>query len=52
MNYFTELILKFFVKVKYANIINIMADKMIIPEITNSKLNNNNFLKAFKKLTL
>ena len=50
MNIFTELILNFFVYVKYANIINIMAKDMIIPEITNSKLNKNSILKSFKKL--
>ena len=50
MNIFTELILNFFVYVKYANIINIMAENMIIPEITNSKLNKSAILINFKKL--
>ena len=50
LNYFTEIILKFIISVKFANIINIMADKMIIPEIINSKLNKSSFLKGFKQL--
>ena len=50
MNFFTELILNFFVYVRYANIINIMAKDMIIPEITNSSLNKNSILINFKKL--
>ena len=50
LNLITEIIAKNFVKVKYANIINILNNKMIIPEITNSKLNNNIFLYEFNKL--
>ena len=50
MNYFTELVLMMFVKVKYACIINIMAKDMIIPEITNSKLNETSILNGFKEL--
>ena len=38
MNIFTEIILRIFAYIKYANIINIMANKMIIPEIVNSNL--------------
>ena len=49
-NIFTELIAKNLVNVKYANIINIFKNKMIIPEITNSKLNKKLFLKEFDKL--
>ena len=51
-NILTELIAINFVKVKYANIINIIKNKMIIPEITNSKLNNNTFLQGFEKLII
>ena len=43
LNFFTEMILKFFINVKYANIINIMEKKMIIPELLNSKLTNRIF---------
>jgi len=50
LNLITELIAKKFVKVKYANIINIIEDKYIIPEITNSQLNKKTFIKAFKSL--
>ena len=39
-----------FVKVKFANILNIVEDKLIIPEITNSSLNNAKFMNAFKNL--
>ena len=52
MNLFTELILHFFVYIKYANIINIMANDMIIPEITNSSLSKNTILEGFKKLLM
>ena len=50
LNIFTELIGKIFVKVKFANILNIVEDKLIIPEITNSSLNNEKFMNAFKSL--
>ena len=49
-NLITELIAKNFVKVRYANILNIFTNKMIIPEITNSKLNFKIFLHEFDKL--
>ena len=50
LNFFTELIAKNFIKVKYANILNILENKLIIPEITNSNLNKITFEKGFKKL--
>ena len=50
LNFFTQLILKFFIKVKFANLINIFENKLIIPEIVNSKLNNKSFLKGFESL--
>ena len=50
LNLFTEIILKFFVNVKYVNIINIIQKKMIIPELLNSKLNKKMFLKKFDEL--
>ena len=50
LNFFTELIAKNFIKVKYANILNILENELIIPEITNSNLNKISFEKGFKKL--
>ena len=50
INFFSEIILKIFVKVHYANIINIIANKMIIPELTNSNLTKSRFIKYFVKL--
>ncbi len=52
LNFLTELSLKPFVKVKYANLINIISNKMIIPEIINSNLNERNLLKSFLNLLL
>ena len=51
LNFFTELLLRPFIKVKYANLINIISNKMIIPEITNSNLNKKNLLNAFLNLS-
>ena len=39
-----------FVKVKYANLINIVSDKMIIDELVNFKLNKKDLLIKFKNL--
>jgi len=50
LNFITELLAKNFVYVEYATIINIIKNKMVIPEITNSKLNKKIFLKEFTKL--
>ena len=50
LNIITELIVNLFIKIKYANIINIIENKMIIPEITNSKLNKKIFIEEFIKL--
>jgi len=50
LNFFTEFLLRPFIKVKYANLINIISNKMIIPEITNSNLNKKNLLNAFLTL--
>ena len=52
LNFFTELLLKPFIKVKYANLINIISNKMIIPEIINSNLNKKNLLNSFIKLLM
>ena len=50
LNFLTEIILKKFVKVRYANIINIIANKMIVPELTNSSLTKKKFIKYFVNL--
>ena len=50
LNIFTEIIAKLFIKVKFANILNIIDSQMIIPEITNFKLKKNIFLKLFDEL--
>ena len=50
INFLTEIILKKFVKVRYANIINIVANKMIVPELTNSSLTKKKFIKYFVNL--
>ncbi len=50
LNYFTEILLKPFVKVKYANLINIISNQMIIPEVVNSKLNKKKLLDSFLNL--
>ncbi len=50
LNYFTELIARFFIRIKFANILNILENKMIITEITNSDLKKNVFIKKFNNL--
>ena len=50
LNYFTEILFRPFVRVKYANIINIISDQMIIPEIVNSNLNKRKLLDIFLNL--
>ncbi len=50
LNFFTELILKKIVRVKYACLLNIISKRMIIPEIVNSNLNPDSLIKAFNKL--
>ena len=52
LNLLTELIGSFFIKIKYACIINIFENKMIIPELTNSKLNKKDFIIKFKSLLI
>ncbi len=48
LNFITELILTFFVKTKFANIVNIISKKELIPELVNSKLNEKSFLNFIK----
>ena len=50
LNYLTEILLKPFVRVKYANLINIIANQMIIPEVINSNLNEKKLLVSFLEL--
>ncbi len=50
LNFLTEFIASFFVKVRFASIINIFEKKMIIPELVNSKLNKNDFISNFNTL--
>ncbi len=50
LNYSTELILKLLVKIKNVCLLNIVSNKMIIPEIINSKLTKKKLLVSFKKL--
>ncbi len=50
LNYFTEFLFKPFIRVKYANIINIISNQMIIPEVTNSNLNERRLLDCFLNL--
>ena len=50
LNYLTELILRLFVKVRKASIINIVSEKIIIPEVINSKLTKKNLINSFKIL--
>ncbi len=45
MNFINFLIVKMLVKIKYANIINIAANREIIPELLQSKCNPNNIFK-------
>ena len=45
MNFINFLIVKMLVKIKYANILNIAADQMIIPELLQSKCNSKEIFK-------
>tara|TARA_B110000967_G_scaffold181769_1_gene199200 strand:- start:318 stop:1448 length:1131 start_codon:yes stop_codon:yes gene_type:complete len=45
MNFINFLIIKILVKIKYANIINIVANEEIIPELLQSKCNSKNIYK-------
>ena len=50
LNYFTEILIKPFVRVKYVNLINIISNQMIIPEVINSNLYEKKLLKIFLNL--
>ena len=50
LNFITFLIFSFLIKIRFANILNILNKKMIITEVINNKLNKKNLLVAFNKL--
>ena len=50
LNTLTVLLFSLFVKVKYANLLNIVSDKMIIDELVNFKLNKKDLLIKFINL--
>jgi len=50
LNKLTYSIFSFLIKIRFANIINIINNKMIIEEVVNSQLNKRNLLVSFKKL--
>ena len=50
MNFLNFLIVKFLVKVKYANIINISQNEEIIPELLQSKCNSKNIFYTVDKI--
>ena len=50
LNFLTFFIFSFLIKIKFANIINILNNKMIIKEVINKDLNKENLLKAFETL--
>ena len=50
LNFFTFFIFSFLIKIKFANILNILNNKMIIKEVVNNDLNKKNLLKAFDVL--
>ena len=47
LNFFTFYIFSFLVRIKFANILNILSNKMIIKEVVNRNLNKTALLKAF-----
>ncbi len=52
LNYLTEIILKLFVNVRNACLLNIISEKMIIPEVVNSNLTKRSLIIAFEKLLI
>jgi lipid-A-disaccharide synthase len=47
LNFLTYFIFSFLVNIKFANILNILSNKMIIKEVVNKNLNKKNLLEAF-----
>ena len=50
LNFITFFIFSFLINIRFANILNILNNKMIITEVVNNKLNKKNLLFAFNKL--
>ena len=50
LNFITFFIFSFLVRIRYANILNILNKKMIITEVVNNQLNKKNLILAFNKL--
>ena len=50
LNFLTFYIFSFFVKVKFANILNILSNKMIVHEVVNNNLSKKNLLASFEIL--
>ena len=50
LNFLTYYIFSLLVSVKFANILNILSNKMIIKEVVNKNLNKKNLLEAFDTL--
>ena len=46
-NFLTTIIAKYFVKIKYGNLLNIFANRMIIPELMNFNLTKKKFTSEF-----
>jgi len=50
LNFLTYFIFSFLVSIRFANILNILSNKMIIKEVVNRNLNKKNLLEAFDVL--
>ena len=50
LNFITFFIFSFLINIRFANILNILNNKMIITEVVNNKLNKKNLIFAFNKL--
>ena len=50
LNLITFFLFSFLIKIRFANILNILNKKMIITEVVNNNLNKKNLLVAFEKL--
>ena len=50
LNFITFFLFSFLIKIRFANILNIFNNKMIITEVVNNNLNRKNLLKAFNQL--
>ena len=50
LNFITFFLFSFLIKNRFANILNILNNKMIITEVVNNKLNKKNLLNAFEKI--